>query len=130
VAVAQKTVVLFTDDLTGEEIPEGQGQTVEFSLDGTPYSIDLTKQNAGKLRDAFSQYVGAARKTGGGKSDGRRRKSDGVTRLYDPKIIRRWAEANNVELPKRGRIPQRIIEQFEADEEAKRTKAPAQLFSD
>jgi len=51
---------------------------------------------------------------------GRRRSGDGVTRLYYPKIIRRWAEANRVELPKRGRIPQRIIEQFEAHEETRR----------
>ena len=52
--------------------------------------------------------------------NGRRRRVDGITRLYDPKIIRRWAEANRVELAKRGRIPQRIIDQFEAHEEARR----------
>ena len=124
--MAKKTVVFLTDDLTGEEIREGQGQTVEFALDGTAYIIDLSKQNAGKLREAFSQYVGASRKTGG-KPDGRR-KSEGPTRLYDPKIIRRWAEQEGVELPKRGRIPQRIIGQFEADEEAKRSKPT--LFSE
>ena len=32
--------------------------------------------------------------------------------------IRRWAKANHVELPKRGRISQRIIDQFEAQEDA------------
>jgi Lsr2 len=129
--VAQKTVVLLTDDLTGDELAAGEGQTVRFELDNTTYEIDLSKKNADKLRNTMAQYVRAARKTSGGKADGRRRKSDGPTRLYDPKIIRRWAEAHNVELPKRGRIPQRIIEQFEADEEATRNKAPApdQLFS-
>jgi hypothetical protein len=64
-------------------------------------------------------------------SAGRQRKSDGVTRVHDPKIIRRWAEANNVGQPARGRIPQRIIDQFESDEEAKRNKAPVpDLFSE
>ena len=129
--MAQKTVVLLTDDLTGDELAEGEGQTVRFELDSAAYEIDLSKKNADKFRDTMARYVGAARKTSGGKADGRRRKIDGPTRLYDPKIIRRWAEANNVQLPKRGRIPQRIVQQFEADEESKRIKAPApdQLFS-
>jgi Lsr2 len=46
-------------------------------------------------------------------------KVDGVARLSDSKIIRRWAQANKIELPKRGRIRQRIIDQFEAHEEAR-----------
>ena len=127
--MAQRTVVLLTDDLTGNEIADGEGQTIRFELDNTAYEIDLSNKNADKLRNAMAQYVSAARKTSGGKSNGRRRKSDVVTRLHDPKIIRRWAEANNVDLPQRGRIPQRIIEQFEAHEEAQRNR-PAQLFSE
>ena len=53
-------------------------------------------------------------------ANGRRRQIDRVTTLYDPKIIRRWLEANKVELPKRGRIAQRVIEQFEAQEGTRR----------
>jgi Lsr2 len=129
--MAQKTVILLTDDLTGEEIAEGEGRTVRFELDYTAYEIDLSQKNAEKLRNTMSAYIGAARKVNGGKSHSRRSKSDGPTRLYDPKIIRRWAETNDVVLPKRGRIPQRIIEQFEAQEEHQRSQPRTpDLFSD
>ena len=129
--MAKKQITYLTDDLTGEELPEGSGHTVRFELDNTTYEIDLSKKNADKLRNTMARYVTAARKTSG-KSDGRRRKSEGMTRLYDPKIIRRWAEANGVELNARGRISQKIVDQFEAHEAAKRPKAPApdQLFSE
>jgi Lsr2 len=119
-AVARREVVELIDDLDGSRIPAGEGHTVQFTLDGQALEIDLTKKNADQLRSTLAPYMAAARKMRGKPADGRRRKVDGVTRLYDPKIIRRWAEANQVELPKRGRIPQRIIDQFEAHEEARR----------
>jgi Lsr2 len=118
--VARREVVELIDDLDGTRIPEVEGHTIQFTLDGQALEIDLNKKNADKLRNTLAPYIAAGRKTSGKTADGRRRKVDGVTRLYDPKIIRRWAEANKVELPKRGRIPKRIIEQFEAHEEARR----------
>ena len=77
----------------------------------------------------MSSYVAAARKTGS-KQDGRRRKTDGPTAC----MTRRSSAGGPrpTTLPtSTWTIPQRIIEQFEADEEAKRNKAPApdQLFS-
>jgi Lsr2 len=114
-AVARREVVELIDDLDGSQIREGKGHTIQFTLDGQALEIDLNKKNADKLRNTLAPYITAGRKMRGRPADSRRHKPDGVTRLYDPKIIRRWAEANKVELPKRGRIPQRIIEQFEAD---------------
>jgi hypothetical protein len=115
--MARKEVVELIDDLDGRQIQQGEGQTIRFALDGRALEIDLNNKNAEKLRTTLAPYIAAARKSGSKPTAGRR-KADGVTRLYDPKIVRRWAEANNVELPKRRRIPQRIIEQFEAREGA------------
>lgn len=62
--MAQRTHVVFVDDLSGEELPQGQGQTVSFGLDGTTYEIDLNKDNADELRATLKRFVDAARKVG------------------------------------------------------------------
>ena len=61
--MAQKVVVELVDDLDGtasEDI-----NTVTFSLDGANYEIDLTENNAERLRGSLARYLGAARRTGG-----------------------------------------------------------------
>ena len=55
--MAQKVHIVLEDDLDGSPATE----TVSFGLDGKTYEIDLNDKNAGKLRDALAQYVGAAR---------------------------------------------------------------------
>ena len=107
--MAQRTKVLIVDDLTGNELPEGQGQTVAFSLDGTSYEIDLSKKNADKLRDDFKRYTDAARRAGRG-SAGRRTAS----RRQDTAAIRAWAKEHGHEVNERGRIPQSFIDAYEA----------------
>ncbi|SDN38571.1 Lsr2 family protein [Geodermatophilus sp. DSM 45219] len=62
--MAQKLQVVFVDDLTGEVLPDGQGQTVSFGLDGTSYELDLNKDNAAALRQTFKRYVRAGRRAG------------------------------------------------------------------
>jgi hypothetical protein len=111
--MALRQVVLLTDDLTGEEIKQGEGETVTFSIDRTDYEIDLSTANAGKLRDELAPFVSAARKASG---DGRRRRVGGrQTRDYDIAAVRAWARSNNVDIPSRGRIPQAIIDRYKVD---------------
>ena len=45
--MARKTYVELIDDLTGEKAEE----TVSFALDGVAYEIDLSEENAAKLRE-------------------------------------------------------------------------------
>ena len=59
--MAQQTTVRFIDDLDGSDA----SGTFDFSIDGRQYQIDLSDENAAKLRDALAPYVGAARKAGG-----------------------------------------------------------------
>jgi hypothetical protein len=104
--VARRQVTLLEDDISGGEASE----TVRFNLDGADYEIDLSEKNAKKLRDVLSPYVGHARRVGarrrGTGRAGRRSHS------YDPKAVRAWAAANQVEMPPRGRIPAGIVEQY------------------
>ena len=59
--MAQQTTVRFIDDLDGSDA----SSTVTFALDGRSYEIDLSEDNAAKLRDALAPFVDAARKSGG-----------------------------------------------------------------
>ncbi|MBF4591726.1 MULTISPECIES: Lsr2 dimerization domain-containing protein [unclassified Curtobacterium] len=60
--MAQKVTTRLIDDLTGETIEDG-GKNVEFSFDGNHYEIDLSDDNAEKLREAFSDYIATAART-------------------------------------------------------------------
>jgi hypothetical protein len=51
----------FSDDLSGAEIPYGNGETVVFSADDTCCGVHLTAKNASVLRKALRQYIEAGR---------------------------------------------------------------------
>lgn len=120
--MAQKTIVTLVDDLTGEEAEDIT--TVEFALDGVTYEIDLDDKNSARLRDALAEYVAAARRTGGRRSNGRRRSGagTGTPRATSPggydretsKQIREWAKSQGFEVSDRGRVPNNVVEAWEA----------------
>lgn len=116
--MAQKTVVTMIDDLTGEEAEHIN--VVEFALDGVTYELDLSDQNATKLRDALAQYTGAARRTGGrrrtGRGPGRAAKSSSGGTSYNRetlKSIREWAKQNGHNVSDRGRLPAEVLQAWE-----------------
>ncbi|MQY05967.1 histone-like nucleoid-structuring protein Lsr2 [Actinomadura macrotermitis] len=104
--MAQKVQVLLVDDLDGGEADE----TVAFSIDGASYEIDLSAANAKKLRDSLQPFVEKSRKAGTAK---RRRTRTGSNRERSAEI-RAWAKARGIKVNERGRIPQNVIEQYEA----------------
>ena len=123
--MAQKTVVTLVDDLSGEEAEDIS--TVEFALDGVTYEIDLDEDNSAALRDALANYVAAARRTGGRRAAaaGRRRSGGagtGTPRATSPggydretsKQIREWAKGEGFEVSDRGRVPNNVVEAWEA----------------
>lgn len=121
--MAQKTIVTLVDDLTGEEAEDIS--TVEFALDGVTYEIDLDEKNSTALRDAFAEYVAAARRTGGRRATGGTRRRSGagtgtpghLPGGYDretSKQIREWAKGEGFEVSDRGRVPNNVVEAWEA----------------
>src|SRR5260370_40871775 len=105
--MAQKVQVLLVDDLDGGEASE----TVSFSLDGTAYEIDLSGDNAGKLRKDFAQYVDHARKGGGGGRRRRARAGPGRERRAEN---RAWARQRGHKGSERGSNPGQMIEGYRA----------------
>jgi hypothetical protein len=110
--VAQKVQVLLVDDITGGEADE----TVTFALDGATYEIDLTTENADKLRGLLAEYVEAGRRTGGRSSRGRGRATRSAASVAtgpDTAKVRAWAKENGYEVNDRGRVPVSIREAYE-----------------
>jgi hypothetical protein len=113
--MAQQTTVRFIDDLDGSDA----SGTFDFSLEGRRYQIDLSDENAAKLRDALAPYVGAARKAGG-RGRGRAARQTVVaekparSNRDQTAAIREWARANGHRVSDRGRISKSVIEAYQA----------------
>jgi hypothetical protein len=118
--MAQRVQVVLEDDIDGGEAHE----TISFALDGVSYEIDLSEDNAAKLRDAFAVYVGSGRRVGGRSTSGRAARSSGSTtsagaggsrrgRSGEPAKIREWARANGREVSGRGRVSAELREAYE-----------------
>lgn len=106
--MAQKHIVQLIDDLDGVEAQE----TVSFSLDGTRYEIDLSADNASRLRDSLAMYIANARRSNryGGPAGGRAR-----THRADREqtaAIREWARTNGHKIGDKGRIPSSVLEAY------------------
>ncbi len=107
--MAKETITRLIDDLDGSEADE----TVKFGLDGVQYEIDLSKDNAAKLREALQPYVKAGRRAGRQVVTSRRRAAQAVDRAQN-KAIREWARKHNLKISDRGRIPEYVLAQYHA----------------
>jgi hypothetical protein len=113
--MAQKVTVSLVDDLDGSEAEE----TVEFGLDGAFYEIDLSEDNAERLRDALSDYVEHARRSGGRKRPAGRLAAGRVPRTASAdreqnQAMREWARKQGMNISDRGRIPKEVAEAYNA----------------
>jgi hypothetical protein len=83
-------------------------ETVKFSLDSVTYEIDLTEKNAQRLRKYMTEFVSAARRTGGKQ----RTKGKGPT-LSESAQQRVWAAQNGMVVPSHGRVPASVVEAYQ-----------------
>lgn len=114
--MAQKTTVQLVDDLDGTASDDIT--TVTFGLDGVEYEIDLTESNADNLRKGLTDFVAAARRTGGrvkrGLGGTATSASESARSKEQTQAIRDWARNNGWDIADRGRVPSSVIEAFEA----------------
>lgn len=110
--MAQIQEIRLVDDLDGNEADE----TLEFGIDGKTYEIDLSQENAGKLRDALAEFVASARRLGGGRG---RRAAAAAAPSRRPTIdreqnqaIREWARKRGMKVSDRGRIPAEVLDAY------------------
>lgn len=94
--MAQKVEVVLVDDLDGSPADE----TVQFSLDGRHYEIDLSAEHAKELRASLKAYI---------------RKGRAVAPpapANEAARIREWAAANGYEVSRRGRLHRDVVEAY------------------
>ncbi len=121
------TRVTLVDDLDGADADE----TINFSVNGKYYEIDLSVKNAKKFYEFMQTYTVHGRRVTAARP-GRRTNAptapaptSAATPAARPttyartskdqnKAIREWAKKNGHEIPARGRIPNHIQEAFEA----------------
>jgi hypothetical protein len=106
---------MLVDDLDGGEADE----TVKFTIDGVQYEVDLSKENAAKMRDALAPYLAAGTKiarSGGiaARPAVRGRGTASVDRDQN-RAIREWAQAKGIAVSDRGRIKQEIVDRYHAE---------------
>lgn len=107
--MARKTFVELIDDIDGSKADE----TVTFSLDGVGYEIDLTAENAQKLRDELGQWISTARRVSGRRST-RSASSSSSSSSEETARIRTWARENGYQVSDRGRISGEIRNAYHA----------------
>lgn len=101
---AQRVETLLIDDLDGSAAHE----TVKFGLDGASYKIDLSSDNAVKLREALDPWAERARRVG------RRGRPAKRIDLGPPtQVVRAWAKANGHKLADTGRVPAAIRDAYD-----------------
>lgn len=88
------------DDLGGK----GEAQPVKFSLQGKHYSLDLNDENRTELVKALEKFTKAATAT----------TPTARTSNPDATAIREWAAKNGHEVSSRGRLPQAVVEAYQA----------------
>lgn len=102
--VARKTIVELIDDIDGSKAVD----TINFSLQGVNYEIDLSEENVDKLHREFGLWIASARRVGG-----RARRSSGApTTAKETAKIREWARENGYRVSDRGRIAADIREAY------------------
>ncbi len=124
--VAKKVSVELVDDLDGSVIDDGAGETIEFSVAGVDYVIDLKTKNAAEFHRKLDFYIDHAARTGGRRhrpkpagsgstSTPTSKAASAPTRdPADTRAIRQWAADEGYEIADRGRIPTSIVDAYDA----------------
>lgn len=99
------------DDIDGSTATD----TVEFGIDGKCYKIDLSKENAARLREALAPYIANGRRVTSRKSS-RKTGSVSTGRAQRQKTaeIRKWAIKKGYTSSTRGRLGPTVIAAYEA----------------
>jgi hypothetical protein len=112
--MAQKVQILLVDDLDGGRADE----SVAFALDGTAYEIDLSADNAKRLREFLAPFIDGARRATAAEGADRRPPSPGQGRSAIDREkaarIRAWARSVGRGVSDRGRIPAAIVAEYES----------------
>jgi hypothetical protein len=128
----------YVDDLDGVSIDAAVVDTVEFSYRGHDYSLVLTTNNGAQFDRDMARYITAAKKaqtrdaraarkkarpeprqsakakTAAGRKTASRQTAAAATGSDRARAIREWAATNGHTVSQRGRIPDAIVDAYNA----------------
>lgn len=108
--MAEKILVVKIDDMDGTEIADGEAHELLFSVNGTEYRMDLSKKNMDKFTKAVSPFTEKAKKVRSRRGPKRTGTSMPTEQIAQ---IREWAKNNGYDISDRGRIPIKVVEDWE-----------------
>lgn len=103
--MAKKTHIELVDDIDGSTADE----TIAFSIDGAHYEIDLSAENAEKIRAEIGGWAEKGTRVARKKT---RRASAPSSSSEENARIRQWAKDNGYEVGDRGRISAEIRQAY------------------
>lgn len=117
--MAKRVIETLLSDLSGVEFPvDSAGGTVEFSVSGQQYAVDLTAEELDAFNSALDPYVSVAQRLSksGAPLRSSRLSASGTGRRSREQLaaIRVWARKNGHEVADRGRISVELQEAFDA----------------
>lgn len=121
----EHTSVELVDDIDGSPATT----TIEFSVGGKNYSIDLSEANAAAFNEALAPYIEHARHAPANKRKARKSRSSSEasrTKRQKNAQIRAWALENGITVAKRGMLNQGVIDAYEAAHAAPNAESTAE----
>jgi Lsr2 len=109
--MAQKIQVILLCDLDDGNVDAEE--TLQFSLGGAAYEVDVCAKHAKQIRDGLEPFVAHARKTTSANSSRRRRERTASGRDHTASV-RSWAKDHGIQVNDRGRIPASVLKEYEA----------------
>lgn len=109
--MARKEITQYFDDIDNAPLAAEDVNVVEFAVDGVTYSMDVSTANREKFEKALAPYIAVARRV---QRTSARRAPQSTNSPERNRAIREWAQANGLQVSDRGRIPQEIVDKYEA----------------
>jgi hypothetical protein len=112
--MAPSVTAMLIDDIYQWEASE----TVRFGVDGSAYEIELSARQASELRSMAGRYISVARRMQSAPSRARQQQHQPRPRTQmdreQSRRIRSWAVERGLLASPRDRIPQHVVEEYEA----------------
>ena len=109
--MARKEITQYFDDIDDAPLAPEDVNVVEFAVDGVTYTMDVSTANREKFEAALAPYIEVARRVNRTNTRGRAPQSTNSPERN--RAIREWAQANDLQVSDRGRIPQNIVDKFD-----------------
>ena len=112
--MATVTRTFVVDDIDGSQ---DDVSTVQIALDNVSYEIDLSADNAARLREKLARFVDNGKRVTthprGRKTASRRVGATAPVGHEQAQAVRDWARNNGYTVSERGRIPKNVQEAFD-----------------